>query len=86
LSRSPGQQQKHTPPDDKKQTKKTKRPRALNALNAPMVNALRRAYEAWGAPGSGVGCVVIQGAGGKVWCVCALWPALFCFVFCLRAR
>ena len=43
-------------------------PKALNALNQGMVEALRRVYAAWGAPGSGVGLVVTRGAGGKAYC------------------
>jgi enoyl-CoA hydratase/carnithine racemase len=42
------------------------RPRNLNALTHNMVARLKDVLMEWAHPSSGVGCVVIKGAGGKV--------------------
>jgi hypothetical protein len=42
------------------------RPRNLNALTHNMVACLKDVLLEWAQPSSGVGCVVIKGAGGKV--------------------
>ncbi len=43
------------------------RPKALNALDLPMIRALRAALESWRAD-PGVHAVVIEGAGGRAFC------------------
>ena len=54
------------------------RPRALNALNLPMIRALSQAYRTTAVDAS-VGCIVLTGAGEKAFCaggdVVGLWEA-----------
>ena len=43
------------------------RPKALNALDLPMIRAMQAALDAWRAEPA-VQAVVVQGAGGKAFC------------------
>lgn len=60
------------PPHTHYASMSTPRPAALNALNLGMVRRLLQLYAEWGRPGSGVHCIIIRGAGGKVWALTML--------------